>query len=150
MLTLFSQAVHVRKNGMLVEACKKCTVCSSSIYLHLSMFQVLYSEGARIFWIHNMDPIGCLPFSVMMYQPKAHNVDRNGCVMPQNEMAKEFNRQLKEKVSQLRTQLPSAAFTYVDVYLAKYALISDAKQQGNCPKVVTITQIKVVGNVMVV
>ncbi|XVF63213.1 hypothetical protein PTKIN_Ptkin09bG0069800 [Pterospermum kingtungense] len=91
---------------------------------------LLYKEGAMVFWIHNMDPIGCLPFSVMLYQPKAHNLDQNGCVKPQNEMAKEFNRQLKDKVSQLRTQLPSAAFTYVDVYSAKYALISDTKNQG--------------------
>lgn len=101
-------------------------------HCHFSMFQLLYKEGARVFWIHNMDPIGCLPFSVMLYQPKAHNLDQNGCVKPQNEMAKEFNRLLKDKVSQLRTQLPSAAITYVDVYSAKYALISDAKNQGNC------------------
>ncbi|XWS15335.1 hypothetical protein CRYUN_Cryun35bG0086900 [Craigia yunnanensis] len=91
---------------------------------------LLYKEGARVFWIHNMDPMGCLPFSVMLYQPKAHNLDQNGCVKPQNKMAKEFNRQLKEKVSQLRIQLPSAAFTYVDVYSAKYELISNAKNQG--------------------
>ncbi|KAK8647024.1 hypothetical protein V6N13_120782 [Hibiscus sabdariffa] len=101
MLNLFSQAVHL-----------------------------LYGEGARVFWIHNMDPIGCLPFSVMIYQPKAHDLDRYGCVIPQNEMAKDFNRQLKDKVFQLRTQLPSAAFTYVDVYSVKYALITDAEQQG--------------------
>ncbi|KAL4334283.1 hypothetical protein GQ457_07G022120 [Hibiscus cannabinus] len=101
MLNLFSQAVHL-----------------------------LYGEGARVFWIHNMDPIGCLPFSVMIYQPKAHDLDRYGCVIPQNEMVKNFNRQLKDRVSQLRTQLPSAAFTYVDVYSVKYALITDAERQG--------------------
>lgn len=46
-------------------------------------------------------------------------------------MAQEFNRQLKDKVSQLRLQLPYGAFTYVDVYSVKYALISNAQNQGN-------------------
>lgn len=49
---------------------------------------------------------------------------------PQNEVAQEFNRQLKDMVFQLRAQLPNAAFTYVDVYSAKYALISNAKNEG--------------------
>ena len=46
-------------------------------------------------------------------------------------MAMEFNRQLKDKVKKLRTQLPNAALTYVDVYSAKYGLISNTKNQGN-------------------
>lgn len=45
-------------------------------------------------------------------------------------MAKEFNRQLKETVDKLRTELPLAAITYVDMFAAKYSLISNAKKQG--------------------
>lgn len=48
----------------------------------------------------------------------------------QNEVAMEFNRQLKDKILQLRTQLPFAKFTYVDVYSAKYALVNNAKNLG--------------------
>ncbi|XWS32765.1 hypothetical protein CRYUN_Cryun22dG0017800 [Craigia yunnanensis] len=51
-------------------------------------------------------------------------------IHPQNEVAMEFNRQLKDKISQLRTQLPFVKFTYVDVYSAKYVLISNAKNLG--------------------
>ncbi|XP_059657055.1 GDSL esterase/lipase At3g27950-like [Cornus florida] len=90
----------------------------------------LYKEGARVFWIHNTGPIGCLPNSVIYYQLKSGNLDQNGCVKPQNGVAQEFNRQLKDRVSQLRAQLLYAAFTYVDVYSAKYAVISNAKNQG--------------------
>ena len=43
----------------------------------------------------------------------------------------EFNKQLKEAVVKLRADLPEAALTYVDIYAAKYALISDAKKQGD-------------------
>ncbi|XP_020527624.1 GDSL esterase/lipase At5g14450-like isoform X1 [Amborella trichopoda] len=92
--------------------------------------QVLYGEGARTFWIHNTGPIGCLPFSAMYYPFKPRNIDKYGCVYTQNDVAQEFNRQLKLMVSQLREQLPHAELTYVDVYSAKFNLISHAKEEG--------------------
>ncbi|XP_012444247.1 GDSL esterase/lipase At3g27950 [Gossypium raimondii] len=90
---------------------------------------ILYKEGARFFWIHNTGPLGCLPYNVI-YGKKPGNVDKNGCVKAQNEAAMEFNKQLKNKITWLRTQLPFAKFTYVDVYSAKYDLISNAKKLG--------------------
>ncbi|KAH1128781.1 hypothetical protein J1N35_000159 [Gossypium stocksii] len=90
---------------------------------------ILYKEGARFFWIHNTGPLGCLPYNVI-YGKKPGNVDKNGCVKAQNEAAMEFNKQLKNKIAWLRTQLPFAKFTYVDVYSAKYDLISNAKKLG--------------------
>ncbi|KAJ1416500.1 SGNH hydrolase superfamily [Sesbania bispinosa] len=92
--------------------------------------QQLYNEGARVFWIHNTGPIGCLPYSYIYYEPKKGNLDANGCVKPHNEIAQEFNKQLKDQVFQLRSKLPLAKLTYVDVYTAKYELISNAKIQG--------------------
>lgn len=98
--------------------------------LVIATFQQLYNEGARVFWIHNTGPIGCLPYSYIYYEPKKGNIDANGCVKPQNELAQEFNRQLKDQVFQLRKKFPLAKFTYVDVYTAKYELISNARSQG--------------------
>ncbi|XP_030953967.1 GDSL esterase/lipase At3g27950-like [Quercus lobata] len=90
---------------------------------------LLYKEGAIVFRVHNTGPIVCLPYSVI-YQSKSGNLDQIGCVKPQNKVAQEFNRQLKDMVFQLRAQLPNAAFTYVDVFSAKYDLISNAKNEG--------------------
>ena len=45
-------------------------------------------------------------------------------------MAREFNTKLKERVAELRTELPLAALIYVDMFAAKYSLISNAKKQG--------------------
>ncbi|KHG02510.1 hypothetical protein F383_26287 [Gossypium arboreum] len=90
----------------------------------------LHNQGARTFWIHNTGPIGCLPFEVLDYPQQHENVDQNGCLRSLNEIAHEFNRQLKDSVIQLRMQFPDAALTYVDIYLAKYSLISDAKHHG--------------------
>ncbi|KAL8153872.1 hypothetical protein V2J09_011632 [Rumex salicifolius] len=93
--------------------------------------QHLYEEGARSFWIHNTGPIGCLPVSTLyVVNPQPGFLDQYGCVKGQNDMALEFNKQLKDTVAKLRNQLPQAAITYVDVYAAKYGLISTAKNQG--------------------
>lgn len=99
-----------------------------------SMFQTLYDEGARFFWVHNTGPLGCLPYSVINDQSKPGNLDQHGCVKPVNEVAMEFNRQLKYWVSKLKARLVHSTFTYVDVYSAKYSLISNAKNLGTTLK----------------
>ncbi|KAG6720087.1 GDSL esterase/lipase At5g14450-like [Carya illinoinensis] len=93
--------------------------------------QRIYQQGGRAFWIHNTGPIGCLPVNLFYIQnPPAGFLDQYGCVKAQNDMAVEFNRHLKDRVIKLRAELPQAAITYVDVYAAKYGLISNAKNQG--------------------
>lgn len=79
-------------------------------------FQHLYQQGGRAFWIHNTGPIGCLPVNPFY----KHNLppgylDQYGCVKDQNDMAIEFNTQLKDRVMKLRIELPEASITYVDV-----------------------------------
>jgi hypothetical protein len=58
-------------------------------------------------------------------------LDQYGCVKDQNVIAIEFNKKLKDRVVKLRTEVPEAAITYVDVYAAKYRLISNTKNEGN-------------------
>lgn len=96
------------------------------------VLQHIYEGGGRAFWIHNTGPIGCLPVQ-LFYK---HNLpigylDQYGCIKDQNEMAIEFNKQLKNRVINLRTEIPDASITYVDAYGAKYGLISKAKDLGN-------------------
>ncbi|XP_061351608.1 GDSL esterase/lipase At5g14450-like [Gastrolobium bilobum] len=97
--------------------------------------QNLYGLGARTFWIHNTGPIGCLPVAMPMhnannYTPVAGYLDQNGCVNYQNDMAKEFNKELKNIVVKLRAMFPDASLTYVDMFSAKYELISNANKEG--------------------
>ncbi|KAK9188831.1 hypothetical protein WN944_020236 [Citrus x changshan-huyou] len=75
-------------------------------------------------------PIGCLPFMVVEYLPKPRNEDQNGCIKTFNVVAQEFNTQLKDSVSDQRTQLHDAVFIHVDIYSAKYTLITQAKKYG--------------------
>ncbi|KAI5341263.1 hypothetical protein L3X38_020537 [Prunus dulcis] len=91
----------------------------------------LYDQGARTFWIHNTGPIGCLAVTLhYLHNPSPDYVDRRGCVKFQNDMARQFNRALKQKVFQLRKELLLAAITHVNVFAAKYKLLSNAKKHG--------------------
>lgn len=97
----------------------------------MNMFQQLYEEGGRVFWVHNMGPLGCEPlFTFIFDNSKPRNLDKNGCNKAENEVTKEFNKQLNDVVSNLRAKLAHSAFTYVDVFSAKYSLISNAKKSG--------------------
>ncbi|XP_023551266.1 GDSL esterase/lipase At5g14450-like isoform X3 [Cucurbita pepo subsp. pepo] len=91
--------------------------------------QQLYKEGARYFWVHNTGPIGCLPYSIL-YNKSPDNRDSNGCVESQNEVSREFNRQLKSRLLKLGKKLPVARIIHIDMYSAKYLLITEAKTQG--------------------
>ncbi|KAH7846181.1 hypothetical protein Vadar_010850 [Vaccinium darrowii] len=93
--------------------------------------QGLYDQGGRAFWIHNIGPNGCLPAAQLNILNRTQETfDKNGCINRWNERVMEFNRQLKDRVIKLRAELPEAAITYVDVYTAKYNLISNAKNLG--------------------
>jgi len=93
--------------------------------------QNIYQQGGRTFWVHNTGPFGCLPVNMFyMGTPAPGYLDKSGCVKAQNEMAMEFNRKLKETVINLRKELTQAAITYVDVYTAKYEMMSNPKKLG--------------------
>lgn len=87
---------------------------------------------ARHLVIHNIGPFGCLPYHIKSYQKKNSTcaLDQYGCVKELNEAVQEFNRLLKLKIAEARKANPNATITYVDVYSAKYNLISNAKNLG--------------------
>lgn len=90
----------------------------------------VYKLGGRYFWVHNTGPLGCLPYALVLRPDIAAPKDDTGCSVAYNQGAQFFNARLNETVARLRTALPDAAFTYVDVYSAKYKLISQANKLG--------------------
>ncbi|MCE0482214.1 hypothetical protein HAX54_040715 [Datura stramonium] len=85
----------------------------------------------RTTYFYNQGPIGCLPVvTVKVKDPAPGYLDEQGCIKDQNDIAIEFNKQLSNLVTKLRIELQEAAITYVDLYRAKYELISNAKSQG--------------------
>lgn len=57
-------------------------------------------------------------------------MDKNGCGIPFNKLAQFFNHKLKDLVDELREELSNIAITYVDIYKARYTLISQANENG--------------------
>eukprot|EP01018_Ginkgo_biloba_P025523 Gb_22249 [translate_table: standard] len=90
----------------------------------------IYGEGGRSFLIYNTGPVGCLPYILDRLPHTPSQLDKNGCAIPYNEVAQYFNKLLKEKVVQMRKDLPLAALTYVDMYAIKYELINNAIKKG--------------------
>ncbi|GJN11188.1 hypothetical protein PR202_ga29361 [Eleusine coracana subsp. coracana] len=95
-----------------------------------SVIESVLWHGGKYFWIHNTGPLGCLPYALMHRPDLAAPMDDAGCSVKYNKVAQLFNLRLKETVASLRKKHPDAAFTYVDVYTAKYRLISQAKKLG--------------------
>ncbi|KAG2383933.1 GDSL esterase/lipase [Vigna angularis] len=78
----------------------------------------------------DIGPIGCLPRKNMMNKLTYEDLDSAGCRKNENEIAQEFNNQLKDIVFELRKNFTNAIFTYVDVYSVKYELVKHARNQG--------------------
>ncbi|XP_038714984.1 uncharacterized protein LOC120008666 [Tripterygium wilfordii] len=88
----------------------------------------IYMSGGRSFWIHNTGPIGCLPYILTNFLSAER--DNVGCAKPHNEVSQYFNHKLREAVFQLRNDFPDGAFTYVDIYSAKYSFFKEPKRYG--------------------
>lgn len=63
--------------------------------------------------------------------PVAGYLDEIGCVKSQNDIALQFNKEMKDEIVKLRVELGDAAVMYVDMYGAKHELISQARNEGD-------------------
>lgn len=95
---------------------------------NLKIFQTLYDEGGRKFWVHNTGPLGCLPQKLSMVHSKAF--DKHGCLSSYNSAAKLFNEGLDHMCREMRTELRDADIVYVDIYAIKYDLIANSTNYG--------------------
>lgn len=94
------------------------------------VFQTLYDQGTKNFWIHNTGPLGCLPQNVARFGTDPSKLDELGCVSAHNQAAGLFNLQLHALCSKLRAQYTDANFTYVDIYTIKTGLIANYSRYG--------------------
>lgn len=100
------------------------------------MFQTLYDEGGRKFWVHNTGPLGCLPQKLSMVHSEA--LDKHGCLSSYNSAAKLFNEGLDHMCRELRAELRDADIVYVDIYTIKYDLIANSTNHGKFLSIYTI------------
>ncbi|GAB4847899.1 hypothetical protein Ancab_026959 [Ancistrocladus abbreviatus] len=74
----------------------------------------LWPRGKVILGIHNTGPLGCLPAAVMKVKdPPPGIFDPYGCIKSLNNLAMEFNKQLKDAVVNLRKMFLSGVCSRV-------------------------------------
>lgn len=95
-----------------------------------SAVESIYDTGGRSFWVHNTGPLGCLPQKVSLARKKDTALDQNGCLLPFNNAAKEFNVRLRALCNELRSELKNATIVYTDIYTIKNDLIANHTKYG--------------------
>ncbi|KAJ0980692.1 hypothetical protein J5N97_008947 [Dioscorea zingiberensis] len=85
----------------------------------------LYSLDARKFVVGNVGPLGCIP-----YQKSITRVNENECVSLPNQLAVQYNAQLRELLADLNKNLPGARFLLANVYDLVMEVITNYKSYG--------------------
>ncbi|CAL5084589.1 unnamed protein product [Urochloa decumbens] len=85
----------------------------------------LYTLDARKFVIANVGPLGCIP-----YQKTINRVGDDECVKLPNQMAAQYNGQLRELLIELNGNLPGARFCLANVYDLVLELITNYPNYG--------------------
>ncbi|KAL0343578.1 UNVERIFIED_CONTAM: GDSL esterase/lipase [Sesamum angustifolium] len=90
----------------------------------------LYDQGARIFWIHNTGPLGCLPQNIAKFGTDPSKLDELGCVSSHNQASRLVNLQLRALCKKFQGQYPDANVTHVDIFTIKSNLIANYSRYG--------------------
>ncbi|OMO58489.1 Lipase, GDSL [Corchorus olitorius] len=85
----------------------------------------LYSLGARKIIVANVGPIGCIP-----YMRDLNPTAGDSCVSRPNQMAQQFNNELRSLVKELSTNLQGSVFVYADVYRIVDDIIQNYRSYG--------------------
>ncbi|CAN6212653.1 unnamed protein product [Urochloa humidicola] len=85
----------------------------------------LYTLDARKFVVANVGPLGCIP-----YQKTINRIGEDECVKLPNQLAAQYNGQLRELLIELNDNLPGARFCLANVYDLVLELITNYPNYG--------------------
>lgn len=85
----------------------------------------LYKLDGRKFVVGNVGPIGCIP-----YQKTINQLSENQCVEMPNKLAVQFNRRLKDLITELNDNLPGSKFIHANVYDLVMEVITNYEKYG--------------------
>ncbi|PSS26695.1 GDSL esterase/lipase [Actinidia chinensis var. chinensis] len=92
--------------------------------------KVLYEEGARNFWVHNMRAVGCIASAIFAFGSDQSSFDELGCLKSHNQAAKLFNQQLHELWRKLKSQYSDANVTYTNIFAIHLDFIANHSRYG--------------------
>ncbi|BBN15767.1 protein MpFUT [Marchantia polymorpha subsp. ruderalis] len=84
----------------------------------------LYDYGGRNFVVWDIEPHGCLPYTLTLIPHTAADLDADGCLIAYNDNAKWFNEQLQIALADLRANLTNVNLSIFNTYKLKSELIS--------------------------
>ncbi|KAJ0989300.1 hypothetical protein J5N97_007656 [Dioscorea zingiberensis] len=91
----------------------------------------IYNElGGRTFMVFNLAPVGCFPAFLTELPHNTSDLDMYGCMISYNNAVLDYNKMLKDTLSQTRDQLPDATLVYVDTHSVKLELFQHPKDHG--------------------
>lgn len=108
----------------------KCIILTNRFMFAIAQMQNLYDYGGRKFWVHNTGPLGCSPKELAIHSHNETDIDSNGCLRVHNNVARAFNKELRNLCDHMRLLYKDATIVYVDIYTIKYNLFSEFKKLG--------------------
>ncbi|RDY06653.1 GDSL esterase/lipase [Mucuna pruriens] len=90
----------------------------------------LYAQGGRTFMVFNLGPVGCYPGYLVELPHATSDFDQFGCMVSCNNAVNDYNKLLKEKLTQTRESLVGASLIYVDTHSALLELFHHPTYYG--------------------
>ncbi|XP_027336941.1 GDSL esterase/lipase At4g01130-like [Abrus precatorius] len=90
----------------------------------------LYVQGGRTFMVFNLGPVGCYPGYLVELPHANSDFDEFGCMISYNNAVHDYNKLLKETLSQTRKSLIDASLVYVDTNSALLELFHHPTYYG--------------------
>ncbi|XP_058745545.1 GDSL esterase/lipase At4g01130-like [Vicia villosa] len=95
-----------------------------------SAIKELYAQGGRTFMVLNLGPVGCYPGYLVELPHINTDKDEHGCMFSYNNAVDDYNKLLKETLTQTRENLPDASIIYVDTNSALMELFHHPTSYG--------------------
>ncbi|TKY64022.1 GDSL esterase/lipase [Spatholobus suberectus] len=90
----------------------------------------LYAQGGRTFMAFNLGPVGCYPGYLVELPHATSDFDEFGCMVSYNNAVNDYNKLLKDTLTQTRESLLDASLIYVDTYSALLELFHHPPYYG--------------------
>ncbi|KAL2608291.1 hypothetical protein R1flu_026864 [Riccia fluitans] len=90
----------------------------------------IYAYGGRNFLVWDIEPQGCLPYTLTLIPHTPADLDVNGCLQEYNDNSVYFNGLLQTALQDLQAELTDASIVMLSTYDLKTDLLANATANG--------------------
>lgn len=99
------------------------------------ILQGIYRYAGRNFLIWDIEPQGCLPYTLTLISHTEADLDANGCLRDYNDNAIYFNGLLKTALTDLQNELTGSTIVLLSTYDLKTDLFANATANGEASSI---------------